>query len=323
MEIKAVGYLGLGVPDPQAWLKFGTEILGMMPARAVPGESWGMPTDPLEPPVPVASGGRGVADDGSVYLKMDERQWRVGIHLSKDSPGLRYLGLEVSGSAELQSAVLELQQHGIEVAMGSAVDANARAVTGIARFKDPAGISLELFFGPTIDNKFSSPVANLKFVAGHLGFGHLIMFVPNMVKFSDFYTRILGFKLTDYIRVGPEHSLQFLRCNERHHSIALAHVGPPGGLHHVMFEVQKMDDVGLALDRVNRARIPLLAQLGRHINDRMFSFYMQGPAGFGVEIGHGALTIDDTWTVNEFVEGDLWGHQGIAADTKKDVPLSK
>ena len=55
----------------------------------------------------------------------------------------------------------------------------------------------------------------------------------------------------------------------------------------------------------------------------MFSFYMQGPAGFGVEIGHGALTIDDTWTVNEFVEGDLWGHQGIAADTKKDVPLSK
>ena len=52
MEIKSLGYIGFGAKDPQEWLKFGTEIIGMMPARAVPGESWGFPQDPnFETPV--------------------------------------------------------------------------------------------------------------------------------------------------------------------------------------------------------------------------------------------------------------------------------
>ena len=36
MEIKSLGYIGFGAKNPLEWLKFGTEILGMMPARAVP-----------------------------------------------------------------------------------------------------------------------------------------------------------------------------------------------------------------------------------------------------------------------------------------------
>ena len=43
MEIKSLGYIGFGAKDPLEWLKFGTDIIGMMPARAVPGESWGFP----------------------------------------------------------------------------------------------------------------------------------------------------------------------------------------------------------------------------------------------------------------------------------------
>jgi hypothetical protein len=31
MEIKSLGYIGFGATDPQEWLKFGTEIIGMMP----------------------------------------------------------------------------------------------------------------------------------------------------------------------------------------------------------------------------------------------------------------------------------------------------
>ena len=38
MEIKSLGYIGFGAKDPLEWLKFGTDIIGMMPARAVPGE---------------------------------------------------------------------------------------------------------------------------------------------------------------------------------------------------------------------------------------------------------------------------------------------
>lgn len=317
MEIKAVGYVGVGAPDTEQWLKYGTAVLGMMPARAVPGESWGLPTGPTVVATGPASGGRGIAADGSVYLKMDERQWRVGVHPSKENFGLLYLGLEVAGAAQLAAAVAELRAQGVAVDMGSQADAVARAVTGVARLQDPAGNNLELFHGPTVDYNFHSPIADTRFVAGHLGFGHVILFISDMAGCFDFYTRILGFKQSDYIRFGGRHSLQFLRCNERHHSIALADVGVPGGLHHLMFEVADTDAVGRALDRVQKAGIAVTASLGRHRNDRMFSFYMRSPGGFGVEIGCEGLILDDTWTANEFCEGDIWGHHGIFEDVQK------
>ena len=92
MEIKSLGYIGIGSKDPLEWLKFGTEILGMMPARAVPGESWGFPQDPN---FKIASGGKGISDDGSVYLKLDDYQWRLGIHQDDKNHGILYIGFEV------------------------------------------------------------------------------------------------------------------------------------------------------------------------------------------------------------------------------------
>lgn len=318
MKIKAVGYVGLGAPDPEVWLQYATGIIGMMPARAVPGEGWSTPgTVQGDDGAGRPSGGRGIAEDGTLYLKMDERQWRVAVHPSEENRGLHYLGLEVDGVQELEAAVAELRQHGVAVDMGSADDAFGRGVTGLARFKDPAGVSLELFYGPAVDYKFCSPVPNTRFVAGHLGFGHAILFVDRMAEAFDFYTRVLGFQLTDFIRFGPGYSIRFLRCNERHHSIGLADVGVPRGLHHVMFEMQTADDVGRTLDRVQRAGIPVTASLGRHVNDHMLSFYMRSPYGFGVEIGCEGMMIDHTWTPNEFCEGDIWGHHGIAEDVQK------
>ena len=255
--------------------------------------------------------------NGSAYLKMDDRQWRVGVHPHQENRGLLYLGLEVAGALELAGAVAELRDHGVDVDIGSDADASARAVSGIARFKDPAGNNLELFHGPTVDYNFYSPIPGTTFVADHLGFGHVVLHVGDMAACANFYTSILGFKLSDYIRFGGTRSLQFLRCNERHHSIALADVGISGGLHHLMFEVTAIDSVGKALDRVQKAGITVTASLGRHRNDRMYSFYMRSPFGFGVEVGCEGLLVDDTWRANEFCEGDIWGHHGIFEDVQK------
>ena len=95
MNIRGLGYVGFGAPDPSQWLKFGTEIVGAMPARALPGEAWGMPMDPTSGP---ASKGSGVGPDGSVYLKIDHRQWRIAIHPSESNAGVLYLGLEVASA---------------------------------------------------------------------------------------------------------------------------------------------------------------------------------------------------------------------------------
>lgn len=304
MNIKSVAYVGIGAVDPAAWLRFGTEVLGMMPARANPGEGWGMPGAPR-------TDGDGIAADGSVYLKMDERQWRIAVHPDSTDGGLLYLGLEVDSALELERAVCELREHQVEVREGSADEAYARAVSGIAFLRDPTGNALELFYGPTQDYSFASPNKGQQFVAGHLGVGHFNLFVTNQAACFDFYTRLLGFRLSDYIRYNRDTSLQFLRCNARHHSIAMVDMGGFNALQHMLVELRGIDDVGRVLDRALRAGVQISSSLGRHRNDGMLSFYMRGPGGFDIEVGCDGLLLDETWTANEFCEGDVWGHDGL------------
>ncbi len=52
--------------------------------------------------------------------------------------------------------------------------------------------------------------------------------------------------------------------------------------------------------------------LGRHVNDRMVSFYLQSPSGFGIEYGWDAIEVDDTtWSVRKYDRGSIWGHRDV------------
>ena len=60
-----------------------------------------------------------------------------------------------------------------------------------------------------------------------------------------------------------------------------------------MLEVDELDHVGRALERVRKHKAPLSATLGRHMNDEMISFYVKSPGGFDVEFGTEGLQVDD------------------------------
>lgn len=316
MRIKSLGYLGVNVTDPKQWLSFATDVVGAMPARAVPGEAWGMAGQ--ENPTGPASAGSGVAEDGSVYIKLDEWQWRVAAH-PDSQPGIRYIGFEVHDQLQLEAAAAELEAAGHMARMGTPEEASRRSVTGLLHSQDPAGNPLEFFYGPTMDFNFVSPQPGTQFVAGGYGLGHLNLFVKDLSACFAFYTRVLGLQLTDYIRFGEAASVQFLRCNARHHSIALVAGMGIDGAHHLLFEMASIDQVGRALDRAMRRNTRITSTLGRHINDNMLSFYMESPLGFDVEVGCDGMLVDDNWTAREFCEGDVWGHQGLTAEAIQQV----
>jgi 3,4-dihydroxy-9,10-secoandrosta-1,3,5(10)-triene-9,17-dione 4,5-dioxygenase len=313
-EINALGYVGFDVPDPAAWLRFGCEMLGAMPARALPGESFAAPMDPNA--AGPASGGRGLAEDGASYLKLDRRQWRIAAHPA-ERPGLRYLGLETRGRREFERAIVSIEKAGGQLQLERAEAARARGVAALASLSDPAGYRIELFHGAVDDFKFQSPTGT-RFVTGDetgdLGLGHVNLFVPDMEASLDFYIGVLGFRLSDFMNFGPGLSVQFLHCNARHHSIALVKVGDVTGVHHLMLEVEDVDQVGEALDRTETLGVPITSTLGRHRNDGILSFYMQGPGGFEVEIGCGGVRVDERWSAREFCEGDVWGHKGLTPE---------
>ena len=78
--------------------------------------------------------------------------------------------------------------------------------------------------------------------------GHVVLMVQDIGRSVDFYTRILGFRVSD---VYPESmvpgGMAFLRCNADHHGVAL--VGGARGpansdeLNHLAFEVASLDEV--------------------------------------------------------------------------------
>lgn len=284
MKIRSVGYLGINATDVEAWRSFAGEILGVQ-----------------------------LRDDsapGSLRLKVDDYLWRIAVHQA-EAPGLAYIGLELANAQDFREAVDELERAGVEVRLGADEELKARAVGGLAVFNDPAGNPLELYYRPSIDYNFVSPLG-AKFVTGDLGVGHAVLMINSdqYEQTQDFYVNRLGFRVSEYTSLGPV-EIAFLHCNRRHHSIALARA-PFTACQHIMLEVEELDMVGRAYDRAQDAEIPITSSLGRHRNDNMLSFYMSTPSGIDIEYGWGAIEVDDeSWVVSDWVGGDVWGHRGL------------
>jgi 2,3-dihydroxybiphenyl 1,2-dioxygenase len=226
---------------------------------------------------------------------------------------LKTMGWQVADAAKLDECVARLTAAGVEVTRGSAEACAERGVAGMALFRDPGRIPVELFYGPTLGKEpFKSEFVGSHFVADELGLGHLVISTRNRDESRDFYMNVLGFKLSDHIvcDIGTYHvDIAFLHTNPRHHSLAMG--GPmPKRVHHFMLQVASIDDVGLAYDRARDHDVVIEQELGRHPNDRMFSFYAQTPSGTQFEFGHGGRIIDDeTWEPTTYNAISEWGHR--------------
>jgi biphenyl-2,3-diol 1,2-dioxygenase len=158
------------------------------------------------------------------------------------------------------------------------------------------------------------------FVTDGVGFGHVVFATTEFDAAHHFLVEGLGFEQSDWIEMPIAETLKlvvrFYHCNARHHTIALAQAPfeLPQKLHHIMFETKDRDDVGAAFDRAWATDLPIPMGLGVHDNDRMFSFYVSSPAGFLVEVGHGARVVSEPWTDNrQYDRTSVWGHKPMRA----------
>ncbi len=284
-EITGLGYLGFRAADIGAWREWATGILGLQVADPAP---------------------ESVA--GQLFLRMDERCWRFAVEPSSGG-SLAYTGWDVQDAAALRRLADRLTRAGVEVVEDAAL-ARRRQVEALLRCTDPAGYELEFSYGAYIPaTPFVSPLG-VRFVTGQLGLGHVLVHVDDIEAAKHFYLDVLGFRLSDLIRVG-ENVVHFTHVNPRHHSLAFVETdGPVPELGHFMVEVDTLDAVGTALDRVNSSSVELTETFGKHTNDHMVSFYMRNPSGSQTEYGWaGRLVHDDVWTVNTYDATAYWGHK--------------
>lgn len=310
MEVKSLGYVVISSTDPEKWLDFGTNVVGMMQGSSLP-------------------------DSGAVYLRMDQRPFRYAIE-NGEFDGLLYAGWDMGSEADFTKAVTELNDKGIAVETIDDADVlTSRAVSGLARLADPSGNRLELFWATdAIANDatpFKSPLDVKGFITTanngeDMGLGHVVLHAPIDYEATHDFYQAMGFVDADVTVLGGDEAngkIYFMRCNPRHHSLALWNWGAPTpetnfmpspeskapGCVHLMAEVASLGEVGSCLDRVTEREIMIISTLGEHINDEMVSFYMLTPGMFALEFGYDGLQLDDSHKTTHNIMPSKWGHK--------------
>ena len=288
MPVQGLGYVGMDAKGFDAWRAFGTDVLAMQIVERGPD---------------------------TIGLRMDERCQRVLVQRAdQDAPA--FYGFEAAGAQAFKEITGKLEAAGFAMTRATERELAVRGVDDMAWCRDPAGNRIEIFHGQAAgEGPFKAPRPHGGFRTGRMGMGHMVLHAQDMDAMSAFYRECLGLRLTDYM-VKP-YRLMFMRANPRHHSVGLLQ-SKTNGVHHVMFEVLALDDVGRAYDFAQEGwRIG--QTLGRHANDYMLSFYTFCPAGFMMEYGWGGRTIDDaTWTPREVTHGgSMWGHDRLWLDEER------
>jgi len=297
--ITELGYMGLGVKDLEEWKDYAAHVLGV---EVVDAEQ-----------------------SGRCYLRIDN--WHHRLVLDEDgTDDLNYLGFRVAGVDEFREMQRRLEEAGVHFTTGSRAEAEERHVLEIMKLEDPSGNPLEIFHGPHVEpHKPFYPGRRMhgRFKTGEGGLGHLILReTVGLDKTGDFY-HLLG------MRGGIEYKMQipgqsqpfeilFLHCNSRDHTLAF---GPPSEkrINHLMLEFEEFDDLGLSREIVNRRKIPVGIELGKHANDHMYSFYIMNPSGWMNELGWGGRPATQQ---SEYYQRDTYGHesqQGIVKATMEAV----
>ena len=58
--------------------------------------------------------------------------------------------------------------------------------------------------------------------------GHVVLYVTDLERAVDFYTRVLGFRVSDvYPDTMMDGGMVFMRCNADYHGVALVGAGEP------------------------------------------------------------------------------------------------
>jgi 2,3-dihydroxybiphenyl 1,2-dioxygenase len=279
--IQDIMQVGVGVPDRERFEDFARDLLGFSVRRS--------------------------PDGGVTYLRPDQYRHRIAAYTAP-KPVLQYIGFDVGGRPQLAEWETKLTAEGIDWRRSHPKECAERHVTDFIEFNDPDGHALALSYGFEIDK---DPVRCTRDLSV-LRLGPVLLTVADTQRSHDFYTGVLGFRLSDWINIDDSIRLCFLRCNERHHSMAFAPCMPGKSprLQHVMFEVESLDDVMRSYHYLRIRKAPIGMGPGRHINCQTVHVYVQTPGGFAVEFGWGQRRLDDAHQAIEYPVGspiDMWG----------------
>ena len=129
--------------------------------------------------------------------------------------------------------------------------------------------------------------------------GHIVFWVPDLDAARDFYTKRLGFRVTDTFR-GRSCFLRADGSNDHHNLFLIKRENAPGGLHHIEFHVSDFNEIMLGGKRLTEKGWQTYTGPGRHTLGSNYFWYFKSPCGGAMELAADMDYVTDDWKPGEW-----------------------
>jgi 2,3-dihydroxy-p-cumate/2,3-dihydroxybenzoate 3,4-dioxygenase len=251
---RKLGYVALNVTDIERSVRFYTDMVGL---------------DLSEP-----------FGAGPAFLRCGTDHHNVVLYPAAE-PGIKRVAFELESRAEMEHARKHLASLGLAVQDISVEERAALHQGDGLRFVEPnSGLTFELY-----TRMLQMALPFRQSVTKIVRLGHVVLSVERFDEARDFLTTQLGFAVSDFI----EGRFAFLRCqpNPLHHSFAIGRSAAGNHLNHVNFMVSDMDDIGIAMNRLQKHEVPVVFGPGRHKPSGSIFLYFLDPDGMTLEYSFG------------------------------------
>jgi catechol-2,3-dioxygenase len=224
IQARRLGHATFDTPDLQRQLEYYTDVVGL---QAIAREK------------------------DRVFLA--SRIGHIAVELRKAAdPNCTKLSFEVAPDTDFGAVARELSSLGIASDLRSD---NAPGTPKSLAFKDPKGTAIELFTEWKAAGDSQGAAVG---IAPHK-IGHVAFQVTDVQGIVDFYSRVLGFRISDWI----DDWFAFMRCNSDHHTVNFI-TGPSNQLHHAAFALQDWSQVKTVCDFLSWRNISIIWGPLRH-----------------------------------------------------------
>lgn len=154
--------------------------------------------------------------------------------------------------------------------------------------------------------------------------GHTVLMVQDLKRSTEFYTQVLGFKVSDvYPDTMMPGGMVFLRFNADHHGVALVGSGRKDSsnaeLHHLAFEVGTIDEVLRARDHLQKHNVKI-DFAGRRRAGCQVAVEFRDPDNHSLEIYWG---LDQVGTDGTIRPPDQWCEELTLEGAVENAPVGQ
>ncbi|MCQ6282677.1 VOC family protein [Bacillus sp. EB600] len=254
IRYKKLGYVVLSVTDLDKSVDFYENIVGMQFVERV---------------------------DNTAFLRCSGDHHNLILEQGEE-PGLKRVAYELEKVDQFQGVFDFLTEQGINSVELSEKECHSLAQGRTLRFKDP-------YLGVTYEFYVQIMELGKPFVPKNARITRLLHVVYETNKFDellDFFTNTLGFKVSDI--QGRETGWAWLRAfpSPFHHDFALTK-GKDNKLNHLAFQAERVDDIGIQVNKLNDNNVPILFGPGKHHPSGSIFLYFADPDGLTIEYSQG------------------------------------